>query len=215
MRAFLKKMLGGRISKTLNAINLMLCQYDRPLFAHVGEQVQVGMPIICTRPQNVILEDFTRINPGAKLITYTGKIILKKYSEIAYGCTIVTGNHTPTVGIPQYRLGHSHMNDKEDDVIIEEDCWIGANVTILKGVTIGRGCVIGACSLVNKSLPPYAVAVGSPAHIIASKFSQEQIIEHEKLLYDETSRLKRERIAEIFKNHYQGKRSIGVSPNGN
>lgn len=209
MKRFLKKILGGKL-KTLNAVNLMLHQYRRPLFAKVGEQVQVGMPIICTRPQNVILEDYTRINPGAKFITYTGKIIMKKYSEIAYGCTIVTGNHTPMVGIPQYKLGHSHINDKEEDVTIEEDCWIGANVTILKGVTIGRGCVIGAGALVNKSLPPYAVAVGVPAHIIASKFSIEQILEHEKKLYHVEERMKEENLKILFEEYYNGKKSIGV-----
>lgn len=49
---------------------------------------------------------------------------------------------------------------------IEDDCWIGANVTILPGVTIGKGCTIGAGSVVSKSIPPYSVAVGVPAKVI-------------------------------------------------
>lgn len=51
-------------------------------------------------------------------------------------------------------------------VIIRENCWIGANCVINPGVQIGRHAVIGANSVVTKSIPDYAVAVGSPAHII-------------------------------------------------
>ena len=50
-------------------------------------------------------------------------------------------------------------------VKIGDDCWIGGNVTILPGVTIGNGCTIGAGSIVTKSIPPFSVAVGSPARV--------------------------------------------------
>lgn len=51
-------------------------------------------------------------------------------------------------------------------VVIGDDCWIGGNVSILPGVTIGNGCTIGAGSVVTKSIPAYSVAVGSPARVI-------------------------------------------------
>lgn len=51
-------------------------------------------------------------------------------------------------------------------VIIENNCWIGANVIILDGVTIGRGCVIAAGSVVTKSIPPNSVARGVPAKVL-------------------------------------------------
>lgn len=210
LKQILRKILGNSIIDTINAFVLMLYQYKVPQFYSIGNNSQVGVPIICTNPQNVILEDNVRINPSAKIITYTGKFIVKKYSLIAYGLTVVTGNHMPTVGLPQYESGNSHINDKEDDIIIEEDCWIGANVTILKGVTIGRGCVIGANTLVNKSLPPYSVAVGCPARIIASKFSKEQIIKHEQILYDENERFDIKTLENLFLEYFVDKRHIGV-----
>ena len=205
------KRLLGKIGDLINGLLIMINHYRVPKFAYIGDKVQIGLPIICTAPQNVFLHEETRINPGAKIISYTGKLIVKKYTEIAYGCTIVTGNHTPTVGIPQYVLGHSHLNDKEEDVVIQEDVWIGANVTILKGVTIGRGAVVGANTLVNKSVPPYAVVAGVPAHIIASKFTEEQIIRHERALYRESERLNPYELKSLFQEYFQGKRSLGMN----
>lgn len=50
-------------------------------------------------------------------------------------------------------------------VRIEDDCWIGGNVIILPGVTIGQGSTIGAGSVVTKDIPPFSVAVGSPCKV--------------------------------------------------
>ena len=51
-------------------------------------------------------------------------------------------------------------------VCIEDECWIGINVCILPGVTIGRHTVVGANSVVTRDLPPFVVACGSPARVI-------------------------------------------------
>jgi len=51
-------------------------------------------------------------------------------------------------------------------VTIEDECWIGAMVTILDGVTIGRGSVVAAGAVVNKDVPPHSLAAGVPAHVI-------------------------------------------------
>lgn len=56
-----------------------------------------------------------------------------------------------------------------DPVVIEDDVWLGLNVTVLQGVTIGRGSIIGAGSLVNKDIPPGSIAVGTPAKVIRQR----------------------------------------------
>jgi len=51
-------------------------------------------------------------------------------------------------------------------VKIEDDCWLGANVVVLKGVTLGKGVIIGANSVVTRSIPPFCIAAGIPAKVI-------------------------------------------------
>lgn len=63
------------------------------------------------------------------------------------------------------------------DVYIDENVWIGSDVTVLPGVHIGEGAVVGACSCVTKDVPPLAIVGGCPAHII--KFRDKA--EYEKL----------------------------------
>lgn len=53
-------------------------------------------------------------------------------------------------------------------VIIDDDVWIGAHATILKGVHIGRGAIIASGAVVTKDIPPFAVAGGIPAHLLSS-----------------------------------------------
>lgn len=179
-------------------------------YGFIHPTAKIGVPINITNKKNIYIHEKTKIQSGLNIITFTGKFILKKYSVISYNCTIVTGNHTPTVGIPQFKLGASHKNDKENDIIIEEDVWVGANVTILCKTHLCRGCVIGANSLVNKTIPPYAVAVGNPIRIIGTKFTLRQIIEHEKRIYPQEERLSEDFLKDLFNTYYEGLKSIGV-----
>lgn len=103
--------------------------------------------------------------------------------------TIITGDHKiDTVGkfiidVTDKDKFENGINKYDAPVIIEDDVWCGANVTILKGVTIGRGCVIAAGAVVTKSFPPYSIIGGVPAKLIKMRFTTEQIKEHEKLLH--------------------------------
>jgi acetyltransferase-like isoleucine patch superfamily enzyme len=60
-----------------------------------------------------------------------------------------------------------------DSVTIGSDVWIGGHSTVLSGVTIGTGSVIGAASVVTKSIPEFAIAVGNPARVVGMRFETE------------------------------------------
>lgn len=199
-----------RLRETFRSIRFLYLQAQDPRkFGYRGAESQIYVPAHISNPRNVYMYEQTRLQGHSKIITYTGKFIMKKYAGAAPGLTVITGNHTPTVGIPHFSLVFSRINDHEQDVIVEEDAWLGANVTLLPGVTIGRGAVVGACSVVTKNVPPYAVVVGNPARIIASKFTLEEVIRHESQLYPEEERLNREYLTGLFAMNFQGKRSIG------
>ena len=114
--------------------------------------------------------------------------------------TIVTGNHRIDV------IGEAIINVKdklpENDspVIIEDDVWVGANVTILKGVTIGRGSVIAAGCVVNKSTLPYSISAGVPVRTIRLRFTIDEIMEHESRLYPEEERFSRSQLESLYSN---------------
>ena len=69
-------------------------------------------------------------------------------------------------------FGSGHPKELSDvptqPIHIDDDAWIGFGSTVLKGVTIGKGAVVGACSLVTKDVPPYAIVVGNPARVIGT-----------------------------------------------
>ena len=128
-----------------------------------------------------------------------GKLIVKENVCIAQGLTVITGSHNRSVGRRIKENILEHYKDSNLDVVIEDDVWIGANVTLLAGVHVGRGCNIGAGSVVRNNIPPYAIVVGNPSKIIGFCFTPEEIVEHEKILYHEEERLS----LSILETNYQ------------
>ena len=79
---------------------------------------------------------------------------------IASGVTICSENHGTDPSLP---VSYMHQPLKCQKVSIGDGTWIGENVIILPGVSIGKKCVIGGGSVVTKSIPNYSIAVGNPA----------------------------------------------------
>ncbi|GME40312.1 hypothetical protein GTA08_BOTSDO02537 [Neofusicoccum parvum] len=89
--------------------------------------------------------------------------------RIGERCLIGPNTSIYAVGHPldyRERAGPLGAPSLASSVTIEDDCWIGGNVTIMAGVRIGRGCVIGAGSVVTKDVPPEHLAYGNPARVI-------------------------------------------------
>jgi len=124
-------------------------------------------------------------------------------SNIAFApnVTIRGGNHRyDIVGkwITDYSLGDKRPED-DQPVYVEDDCWIGTNVTILRGVTIGRGSIIAAGSVVSRSTPPYTICGGIPARVLKLRWKTAQdILDHERQLYTPEFRMVEYDIQKIF-----------------
>lgn len=184
---------------------------DRSKYGLWDETATMMKPVDISALHNLYIHPYARVQPGLRLISYTGKFIVKKFASCGANMLVITGNHVPTVGIPQFFLGTLHINDKEKDIVIGEGAWVGAHTTLLSGAMIGRGAVIGANSLVNKEIPPYAVAVGSPAKIIATTFTVDQVLEHERKVFPEEERLSEEYLRNLFDTQYMGLKAIGTN----
>lgn len=112
--------------------------------------------------------------------------------------TIVTGNHRiDVIGKPIIDI-HDKLPENDEPVIIEDDVWIGANVTILKGVKIGRGAVVAAGAVVTHNILPYSISGGVISKHIKFRFTIDEIIEHERILYKEELRYTRDELESIF-----------------
>jgi len=114
-------------------------------------------------------------------VTPNEKLMIGNYVSIAPGVTFLLGvNHqTETfTTFPLYtRLIKPSPIDAQSKgpIIIEDEVWIGTNVLIFSGVTIGKGAILAAGAIVTKDVPPYAVVGGNPAKLIRYRYSEEII----------------------------------------
>ena len=79
--------------------------------------------------------------------------------------------YAPWIGSKRFPGPH-----REDKAVIESDVWLGFGAVVLTGVTIGRGSVVAAGSVVTKDIPAYSIAAGVPAKVVAQRFADEQTI---------------------------------------
>ncbi|WP_022756274.1 CatB-related O-acetyltransferase [Butyrivibrio fibrisolvens] len=132
------------------------------------------------------------------------KLHIGHFCSIGQNVTFIVSSVHPIdyISTFPFKVYINHESSEEipvSDMHIDDDVWIGANATIMPGVHIGQGAVIGAGAVVTKDVPPYAIVYGVPAEVHRYRFSEEiieellkidyakltknQIILHEKELY--------------------------------
>lgn len=131
-------------------------------FKSVGKNVKISMRSTFYWPENIQFGDYVFIEEGAHLSCKFG-LSIGNYVMIGPNITILGGDHKFDDTTTEM-WNHSSGVDKK--IIIEDDVWIGANVTLLKNAYISKGCVIGACSVVTKRTEPYGIYVGNPAKLV-------------------------------------------------
>lgn len=122
----------------------------------VGKSVDMKRGFRVSQPQNITIGDYASIGPDV-IFQAHAPITIGDYTLIAAGVLIVTANHH----LDKRELDMRH--GVQSPVHIGKNCWLGAGVIVLPGVTIGDGTVVGAGSVVSKDLPPDMICVGVPA----------------------------------------------------
>lgn len=165
----------------------------------IEKNVIINPPIHIGNKKNVFLGKSVCIGSGAFISTTNAKFICKGHCAIAENLTVHTGNHTRLIGLFITDITEENKPIGYDkDVIVEEDVWIGCNVTLLSGITIGRGSTVAAGAVVNKTMPPYCICGGVPAKFIKFYWTIDQILEHEAKAYPENERYSRKELEDIF-----------------
>ena len=171
---------------------------DRSKFGYIADDVTLSPPLIITHPENIFLYGDNGIK-RATINADSAKFIMKPHSGAAEGFRVSTGNHARMIGRFYRTIKQEEKPQIEiPDIIVESDVWIGRNVTLLSGVHIGRGCTIGAGAVVTKSTPPYYVVAGVPARPIKRKWTIDEILKHEEILYPEEERFTRDQLESIY-----------------
>lgn len=149
-------------------------------FMQVGSQFTTGK--YCRLEA---LGDNTRIGKRKIMLRIGNNVQINDNVHIAAAGSLSIGNNV-LIASKVFISDHNHGNYKNNDlipqdspltipikralmikpVVIENNVWIGEFVSILPGVTIGEGSIIGTMSVVNNNIPPYCIAVGSPAQVI-------------------------------------------------
>ena len=124
---------------------------------------------------------FVYIGP---FVTITYPTVIGDLSMISMGVQFVGNDHGyHEVGMP-IRVAKPKLLSENSITIVESDAWIGQNATIISGVKIGRGAVVGAGSVVTKDVSPYTVVGGVPAKFISRRFDNpENEKKHDTYMY--------------------------------
>ena len=164
------------------------CKIEKS-FGSFGKASRIFPPYNLTGQRNVVIGENTTILEHSRVnvwedehgncpkVTIGNNCYIGYYFSLLAAADIVIEDHVLFASNVLIN-SHSHGMDPEsekyyseqpltgDSIRIGEGCWIGEKVSILPGVTIGKKCIIGANSVVTKSIPDYSIAVGAPAHVV-------------------------------------------------
>ena len=129
-----------------------------------GDNVSIHRGVYLLSPENLVLGSNISIHPMC-YIDATGGIIIEDNVSIAHGTTILSSTHSfNQLDVP---IKDQPLEFHETKIL--ENVWIGCKTTILSGITINSGSIVGANSLVNKDVNNNQIVGGSPARKLSER----------------------------------------------
>ncbi len=190
-----------RLYKSVFArVNVRVCFYAVRLKLWVmgvrfGKCLRVEGNVYVGDGTKVVIKDYVRLGKDVYLGTFPS-------GSLSIGSNTYIGRYSIILAYDNVQIGkdcliapYCHITDtshnfddvnqpirlqqlKAEKVIIEDDVWLGAGVSVLPGVTIGRGSVIGARAVVSKDIPAYSIAVGVPAKVLKKRSNNPERLEN-------------------------------------
>ncbi len=135
-------------------------QVCRHMFRSCGVNVNIERGALINSGAEIDIGDNSGIGLNAYIL---GPLVIGRDVVMGPGCTIIGMNHnTARTDLPMIQQGYH----PKVAPVIEDDVWIGANVTILPGKRIGTGSILAAGAVVTRDVPPFTVVGGNPARVI-------------------------------------------------
>lgn len=154
-------------------------------FKHAGEKTIIAELVDIIKPENLSVGDnvefkygvHVQSGPGISIGSNThfapfcvmyGPLTIGENCAFAAHCTFASVGH----GYERTDIPMIEQPCTSKEIIIEDDVWFGANATVIGGVRIGKGSIIGANSVVTKDVAPYSVMGGAPARLIRNRLDR-------------------------------------------
>ncbi|SCX80731.1 DapH/DapD/GlmU-related protein [Desulfoluna spongiiphila] len=161
------KKIRKRTNRIRNIVKYCLGIDKYGLLENSRADLNISKNVTLSKLEHIHFKDHIFISNNTSIITNEhSPVTIGNYVMIGHNVMIIGGNHDiSNKEIPMMLQGEG----KQGAITIEDDVWIGAGAIILAGVTVGKGCVIGAGSVVTKDVPEYCVAAGNPARVVKQR----------------------------------------------
>ena len=157
----------------------------RSSLADLGPRARLSLPIQIVGAERISIGSHVYMGPGCWLLTHEpgGRLEVGDGTSIAGYCVLsaavsVRIGRRVLFARNVYVADHRHGFDRPDEaimdqpledlrpVVVEDGAWLGQNVVLLPGVTVGRGAVVGANSVIREDVPPRSVVAGAPGQVV-------------------------------------------------
>ena len=140
--------------------------------AQVGVGVLIRPSVSVTYPWKLVINDYAWLGDNVVIYSFA-KITIGKNAVVSQESYLCAGTHDYT---------STAFDISAKPIVIDDDAWLATDVFVAPGVTIGRGCVIGARSSVFSDMPPMMVCFGTPARAVKSRVPKADLGSHFKIL---------------------------------
>jgi putative colanic acid biosynthesis acetyltransferase WcaF len=127
--------------------------------AQIGRNCNIQQRVDILMPWNLEMGDYVALAHDTVLLNFA-RIRIGSMSVVSQHTHLCTGSHDPSD--PHFQLVY-------EPITVEPECWVASGVFVAPGVTLGRGCVIAARSVVTKDQPPWSICGGHPCHPIKAR----------------------------------------------